>query len=313
LKSILSLIIILFLISSNIPFGFADVPVIDLTSSEISPIVSSTPKESRHISISLQESVGITTNSPLKKNSVMDQTVMSTSESLGKMLYLSESLQITSSIPKQSVTSNPYTIQPQATLDRVNQIDKINDRKKNSKLDLLLAGEFVDNSKTNTNLLLSDHLSVPTASLLILENINQYSFYDDFSFFSENLLIDYNFENVLQSIDIFDLSLDTIFDPVVLNFYSSFDLDVNFVVVIFAPLVFFLFIYAEDVKFKIEKVRPILSFVFVVILLSTIVVTPYSISSSYWPTAYADTSAHDDNSTASADNTSSSSVMKKRA
>ena len=135
---------------------------------------------------------------------------MSTSDSLGKILYLSESFGITSSIPIQSLTSNSHTIQPITTLDRINQIDKINDRKKNSKLDLLLASEFIDNSKTDINLLSSDHLSVPTASLLILENIKQYSFYDDFSFFSENLLIDYNFENVLQSIDIFDLSLDTV-------------------------------------------------------------------------------------------------------
>ena len=96
MKSILSLIIILFLISSSIPFGFADVPVIDPTSSEITPIVSSTPKESRSISVSLQESVGLATNSPLKKNPLVYTTIMLTSDSLGKLIYLSESLHITS-------------------------------------------------------------------------------------------------------------------------------------------------------------------------------------------------------------------------
>ncbi|MFQ5476325.1 MAG: hypothetical protein ACE5DT_04755, partial [Nitrosopumilus sp.] len=235
---------------------------------------------------------------------------MSTSDSSGKTVYLSESLHITSSIFEQQVVAfNPHVTQPQATLDRVSQIDKIKDRKKNSKIDLLLAGEFVDNSKTDDNLLLPDHSPVPTVPLLILENVEQHSFYDEFSPFSENLLVNYNLKNILQSIDgSVDLSLDTIFDSVVLNFNSSFDLDINFVVVIFAPLVFFLFIFAEDVKFKIEKVRPILSLLFVVILLSGGVITPYSISSSYWPEAYADTSAFDDNQTASTGNTSSSST-----
>jgi hypothetical protein len=296
------------LITSIIPFGFADVPVIDTIPSETSPLVSSTPKESRNISVSLQESVGIATNSPQKKAPTFTPTIISTSDSLGKMVYLSESLHITSSIFEQTVALNSHIIQPQATLDRVAQIDKIKDRKKNSKVDSFLADEFVDNSKSDTDLLLPDHLSASTVPILISDNIAQQS-YVDFSTISENLLINYNFENILQSLDIStELSLDTIFNFNILNFDSTFDLDVDFVVVIFAPLVFFLFIYSEDVKFKFEKVRPILSFVFVVILLSTVVITPYSISQSYWPEAYADSLPLDTNSTASADNTSSSST-----
>ena len=135
MKSVLSLVIILFLISSSVPFGFAEVPVIDLTSSETSLIVSS-PKESRSISISLQESVGLATNSPLKKNPVAHPTFISTSDSLGKLIYLSESLDITSSILEQTIAFNSYITQPQATLDRISQIDKIKDRKKNLKSEI---------------------------------------------------------------------------------------------------------------------------------------------------------------------------------
>jgi len=296
LKSVLSLIIILFLISSSIPFGFADVPIIDPTSSEITPIVSSTPKEFRNISVSLQESVGLSTNSPLEKNSAVYPIIMSTSDSLGKLIYLSESLHITSSMFEQTVELNSYTIQPQATLDRVSQIDKIKDRKKNLKS---VISDLDDTYKQDS----SDDFN------LIESPISQTTFLVDLPQIISNSVIDYNFENILQSINGFDDPLlDTFFNSFVLDFNSFVVFDVNFVVVIFAPLVFFLFIFAEDVKFKIEKIRPILSLVFVVILLSTTVITPYSISSSYWPEAYADTSALDDNQTASTDNTSSSST-----
>jgi len=122
--------------------GFSEVPVIDSTSSEISPIVSSTPKESRNISVSLQESVGLSTNSPLKKNPIYQSYIMSTSDSLGKIVYLSENLHITSLIFEQQVISNSYVIQPQATLDRVSQIDKTKDRKKNLKSKILYLDEY---------------------------------------------------------------------------------------------------------------------------------------------------------------------------
>ncbi len=296
MKSVLSLIIILFLISSNIPFGFTEVPVIDVTSSEISPIVFSTPKESRNISVSLQESVGISTNSPLEKDPTSQPIVMSTSSSLGKMVYLSESLHITSSIFEQTIALNSYIMQPQATLDRVSQIDKVKDRKKNSKADLLLADESVDNLKIDitSNLLLSNNLPILTDPLLILENNVQHNFYDEFLLFSENSIIDPTSKFIFS----FDNLLNTLFS----------ETDQQYVLIIFAPLVFFLLLRSEGFEFNISKLHTPLAFIFVVILLSTTVITPYSISSSYWPMAYADTSAFDDNLTASADNTSSSST-----
>jgi len=221
---------------------------------------------------------------------------MFTSDSLGKMIYLSESLHITSLIFEQTLALNSYITQPQATLDRISQIEKVKDRKKNLKSEIF----SLDDSYQQD---LSDDFN-------LIESPNSLTtFLVDLSPIISNSVLDYNLENILQSIDGFDDPLlDTFFNSFVLDFNSFVVFDVNFVVVIFAPLVFFLFIFAEDVKFKIEKIRPILSLVFVVILLSTTVITPYSISSSYWPEAYADTSALDDNQTASTDNTSSSST-----
>ncbi len=171
MKSVLSLITILFLLTSSVPFGFAEVPSVDSLSSETSPFVSSTPKESKNISVSLHESVGIATNSPLKKNPVLQPSVMSTSDSLGKIIYLSESLHSASSILEQTVAFNSYISQPQATLDRVSQIDKLKDRKKNSKIDSFLASELIYDSKSDTiDLLSSNNLVIPTDLLSILEN-----------------------------------------------------------------------------------------------------------------------------------------------
>ena len=127
MKSVSSLIIILFLITSGIPFGFAETPIIDSTS-EQSPIFSSTPKESRNISVSLQESVGITSNVPQKKSITTNPSIISQSESLGKTVYLSEDFKIISSIFEETIVHNSFVIQPQTTLDKVAQIETVKDR-----------------------------------------------------------------------------------------------------------------------------------------------------------------------------------------
>ena len=161
MKSVLALITILFLITSSIPFGFTEIYGQDVIPTKTSPIVSSTPKESRNILVSLHESVGITSNAPQKKVPTFEPTIMSTSDVLGKTIFLSERLDITSSILEQTVQLKSFVVQPQATLDRVSQIDKVKDRKKNSKVDSVLANEFVDDSViTTSDLLLSEQSSI---------------------------------------------------------------------------------------------------------------------------------------------------------
>ena len=299
MKSVLSLITILFLLTSSIPFGFAETTTNDSTIPETLSLVSSTPKESRNISVSLHESVGIVSNSPQKKSTAINPIIISESEHLGKTVYLSEELNLISSILQQTVEHNSFVIQPQATLDRISPIEQIKDRKKNSKIDLLYLDdsnqhESSDNLISLDSNILKTSLSIDPLKLILDPIITQ------------------NFENNLESINIFENeSFENIFVHVNL-FDPSFLFDNSFVVLIFTPLVFFLFIFSEDVKFKIEKVRPILSFALVFIILSTVVLTPYSISSSYWPEAYADTGDMNeiifDNTTASTDDTSSSST-----
>ena len=227
MKSVLSLFIILFLLTSSIPFGFAETPLIDPIS-EQSEIVSSTPKESRNISISLQESVGIASNVPQKKSTTTNPSIISQSEYLGKVVYLSEDFKITSSILEQTIVHNMFIVQPQTILDRVSQIEKVKDRKKNSKIDLF----YLDNQNQQQS---SENL------ISIESNILQTTFFiDPFNLLS-NSINQQNFENILEFTNLFEDKLFVSLLNSVSNFNSSFILDNSFIVVIFAPPAMFSF------------------------------------------------------------------------
>ena len=182
------------------------------------------------------------------------------------------------------------------TVERILQTDKLrDDRKKN--LDLKSLNFDENNQHEYEDLIQIDSNIIKTT--LFADPFNFISYYTSEQF-------------ILESLNIFEDQSLVIFSGPIYNFDTSFLFDGSFVVVIFTPLVFFLFIFDEDVKFKFEKIRPLLSFICVFIILSTVIVTPYSISSSYWPEAYADTGNINylisDNTTASTDDTSSSST-----
>ncbi|MCH8085908.1 MAG: hypothetical protein IIC15_05745, partial [Thaumarchaeota archaeon] len=116
MKSVLSLIIILFLITSSIPFGFADLQQTDSLTPQNLIDDSSAPKETRIISISLSETIGIETNQPPTKDPIGYNSVSYSSESFKKLVSLSESLDITTSTSEQQIQFNTFVKQPQATL-----------------------------------------------------------------------------------------------------------------------------------------------------------------------------------------------------
>ena len=118
MKSVLSLITIFFLITSSIPFGFAEIEQTDaLTSPNLDD--SSTPQEGRLISISLHENIGIKSNQPPKKIPVNNINNEITSTSFGKLIILSESLDIKTSLSEQQTIIHSLISQPQTTLDRI--------------------------------------------------------------------------------------------------------------------------------------------------------------------------------------------------
>ena len=273
MRTLLSFIAILLLATSSLPIGFADITPTD--SSNIESIEEPIIQTRKSISINLDENLGLSSDAPRKKQ--IQSTSVFIADDISKSIHLDEDLFVHSSTSDQKIHHDYVVVQPQPSAERIVQTDKLrDDRKKNIKIESLYHDDTVQQE--------SEKL------ILIDSNILQKTFFID----SFNLISNSIFEyDILESIN--DINENSLLIHSILNFDSSLLFDNSFVVVIFTPLVFFLFIFAEDVKFKFEKVRPYLSFIFAVIILSTVVVTPYSISSVYWPEAYADTGDFESN------------------
>jgi len=289
LRKLLSFIAILLLATSIFPIGFADTIPTDSSNNES---IELDVIQTKIILISLEEKIGLTSESPRKIK--IENLSLFVDDSQYKSIDLIEGLTFTTSSSDQKIHFDSIKDQPHTIIERIFQTDKIrDDRKKSLKIETL----YLDDSYQQQSL---------DNSISINFNVLQTTFFTDPLKIICNPLCEYNFKNILESINISDeLLTNNIFNSINIHFDSSFIFDNNFIVVIFAPLVFFLFIFSEDVKFRFEKIRPLLSFVCVLIILSTVVVTPYSISSSYWPEAYADSgNIHEiisDNTTASTD------------
>ena len=257
------------------------------------PTISSTPKETRNISVSLKESVGIASNSPQKKTSIEQPLIMSTSDTFGKTIYLSENLDINSSMFEQTVQFASFIPQQPATIDRTSQADKLKDRKKNSKLDLLLADEIKTSnhfdatisSSLNTVPLVHD----PISSLKNNPDLMNFDL-----LFDEKLFVDTSSEfiSLLDQLTTLEVS----------------QTNHQYFLIVLAPLVFFLLLRSEEFEFNISKLHQPLAFVFAIIIISGGVITPFSIGESYWPMAFADDSEIDTHTTSSEDSASSSST-----
>ncbi|PJC50640.1 MAG: hypothetical protein CO032_03750, partial [Nitrosopumilales archaeon CG_4_9_14_0_2_um_filter_34_16] len=292
MRTLLSFIAILLLATSSMPIGFADTTSIDSSNIESTekPIV----QTRKIISVNLDEAIDLTSDAPRKKQ--IQSPSLLIADSTSKTILLDEDLVLLSSTSDQKIHFDSVIVQPQVIVERILQTDKPrDDRKKNPKIESL----YLDDSDQQQ----SDDM------ILIDSNILQKEFFvNQFKFISAPFYE----QNIFEFINILDEQLSVNTFNYVSNFDTSFILDDSFVVVIFTPLVFFLFIFAEDVKFKFEKIRPLLSLVCLFLILSTVIVTPYSISSSYWPEAYADTGDMNDitsdNTSTSVDSTSSSST-----
>ncbi|MGY5143365.1 MAG: hypothetical protein ACW9XH_02680, partial [Candidatus Nitrosopumilus sp. bin_32a] len=290
MRTLLSFIAILLLATSSLPIGFADITPVDL--SNIESTDQQITQTTQSISINLDETLGLSSDSPRKKQ--IESVSIFITDHTTKSIHLDEKLSVHSSTSDKQIHYDYVVAQSQPSSERILHTDKLrDDRKKNTKIESLYLDNLYQQQST-------DLISIDS-------NVIQTTFFAD----PFNLISDYiSGQNIIESIN--NLKENSLIIYSVSNFDLSFLLDDSFVIVIFTPLVFLLLIFLEDVKFKFEKIRPFLSLIFIVIILSTVVVTPYSISSTYWPEAYADTGNMDEqiqnNITASTDNTSSSST-----
>ena len=137
MKSILSLFIIAFLITSSIPFGFADHHIDTVPQNS-----ESSSTQSKIISVSLDENIGLESNKPADDKPIESANVVDGQDSFTKFVFFSESLDIKSSLVENQIYLKPFVVQPQTSIDRISQIDKPKDRKKNSMLELFLDDDF---------------------------------------------------------------------------------------------------------------------------------------------------------------------------
>ena len=190
MRTLLSFIAILLLATSSFPIGFADTTPTDSQNIESmeQPIV----KTRNIISISLEESVGITSESPRKKqiNNISNPIIIDDFGS--KLIHLDEKLILDTSINNQKTHLDIIIVQPQTIIERISPTEKIrDDRKKTSKIDLSYLNE--NNQKQSSESL-----------FLIESNIQQSTFFID----PLNLLSDpinqQNIKNILEFTNILD-------------------------------------------------------------------------------------------------------------
>jgi len=134
LKTLLSFVVILLLVTSSVPIGFADTTQqIDPSLNDESPIQPSTQTR-KTISISIEENVGLSSGSPIKK---AIKNVVQYVDSFNKLAYLNEDLKLITSSVDQKIHFDTIFTQPQTILERISQSDKLrDDRKKNSKIEM---------------------------------------------------------------------------------------------------------------------------------------------------------------------------------
>ena len=239
---------------------------------------------SKVIFVSLTEKVDVSDD----KIPTKDQFVSSEKVSTHTMLDVVDKLVITENDIKQQIFFSPIH-QFQSTMDRIlNSASTRSDKRKPNPL--------VDSSILP--LLISDinnDLS-STEKIRVLNYLEFYKsldtwFYDSLDSFTETLYQDFvGHENLLLD-DFFVLENSlTGFDKL---FNEVFDVrDTSFILIFF--LVAGFVIIRSDKEYKqFTKIKPILSFTLIIILISSAIFTPFSISHSYWGMAFAEESSAD--------------------
>ena len=164
----LSFVVILLLIASNIPIGFADtIPQIDSSLNDESPLEPVTQIR-KSISINLEEDVGLSSKPPTKNEMINVPKYTDTISLVGfdlVSIHLNEDLQLLTSYNNQKIHFNAIISQPQIILERISPSDKPrDDRKKNSKDEISYLDGIHQKDSSDVSSLIESPISQPTLS-----------------------------------------------------------------------------------------------------------------------------------------------------
>ncbi|TLX93776.1 MAG: hypothetical protein E6K91_08170, partial [Thaumarchaeota archaeon] len=251
-------------------------PGISVNEKFVQPNVNS---QAKHLTISLSENVGITTND--QKNDGNKFSSAEPKSDNSKRVDLSDSIKIEmSNLDKGTVVVLGQATNQLATMERISNADRIRFNGKTFVVQNILANEPTANKLSNFigykesyQSTLSNGLTSNFESMLgkvILTGSN-----------SEG----YGISNILQ---VFSKDVESLTNPLMSLAESSANPKNPTILVLLVPLSGYLLFRAEGGKFEFSRGREILSFCFIALLIASTIATPLSISSHYWGEAFAE-------------------------
>ncbi|PIN82968.1 MAG: hypothetical protein COV65_04730, partial [Nitrosopumilales archaeon CG11_big_fil_rev_8_21_14_0_20_33_24] len=240
--------------------------------SEEKEFQSTNPIINNHYTITLNESLNIKFND-LKNDNLKNSVIQKAKITSSKEIILSENISInTKEFGNDLILSLKSQSERNAIMERILEnnnpirIQNINHDKPRPSLN-----NFDENKVIDDNTVYNFFNVNPLETFLL--------FHDDQ--FSSN---DYVFNDIqiisnLQSYDVND---------------SLFSLDSPIILIFSLPIVGYIFLKTENKNLAYKDLRHFSCFFFIILLSSTAVVTPLSISSSYWGTAYAEEISFDE-------------------
>src|SRR2546427_2794078 len=278
--------------SNNILYNVKD------TAQKNNSITSKTVHQQKQIEINLSENVGITTSDG--KHDEQQHAQLAITQKMNTVITLSETFAVIANKPSENIIDViKQNDNLKTTMERIANIDRM---KFNGKS--IAVTSAYDNIQLNNHLIdsLKDKVPLKQPS----SNGNPYVVITSLDTILDlQRTINYLSSNIEKGVTSFSDDFNLLKNALVSTSNNALDPKNPVILLVLLPLSGYILIRCKNGKFRIFIGRQVVSFCFIVLLLTSIVVTPISISS-YWNNAYAET----DNSTNSVSNatTTNSSV-----
>src|SRR3989442_2819012 len=276
--------------SNNIQYKVKD------TTQKNNSITPKTVHQQKQIEINLSENVGITTSDG--KHNEQQHAQLAITQKMNTVITLSETFGVFANNPSENIIAViKQNDNLKTTMERIANTDRMKFYGKSIGIT-----NVYDNTQSNNHLIdfLQDKVPLKQPS----SNGNPYVVITSVdTILSLQNIITVVSSNIEKGVTSFSDDFNLLKNVLVSASNNALDPKNPVILLILLPLSGYILIRCKNAKFPISIGRQVVSFCFIVLLLTSVVVTPISISS-YWNNAYAET----DNSTNSVSNATNSSV-----
>src|SRR5438876_796501 len=277
--------------SNNIQYNVKD------TAQKNNSISSKNVHQQKQIEINLSENVGITTSDG--KHNEQQHAHLAITQKMNTAITLSETFGVFANNPSENIIAViKQNDNLKTTMERIANIDRM---KFNGKS--IVVTSAYDNIQLNNHLIdsLKDKVPLKQPS----SNGNPYVVITSLDTILDlQRTINYLSSNIEKGVTVFSYDFNLLKNALVSTSNNVLDPKNPVILLVLLPLSGYILIRCKNTKFPIFIGRQVVSFCFIVLLLTSIVVTPISISP-YWNNAYAET----DNSTNSVSNATTNSSV----